>query len=192
MGGVWERMIGTSRRILDSMLLAHNKKDLTHEVLCTFMAEVCAIVNARPIVSVSSDPESPSVLSPALLLTHKCGPTSEPFTNLDIRDAYKSQWRYVQFLAETFWKRRKQEYLNSLQKSQKWHRETSNLKEGDVVLMKDDQSGHRNNWPMGVIERTFPSDEGLVRKVEVRVSRCDGETTTFVRPVSELILLISE
>lgn len=30
MGGVWERMIGMTRRILDSMFLKESKKDLTH------------------------------------------------------------------------------------------------------------------------------------------------------------------
>lgn len=48
MGGSWERMIGITRRILDSVLL--NVKTLTHEVLVTLMAEISAIINARPIV----------------------------------------------------------------------------------------------------------------------------------------------
>jgi hypothetical protein len=59
MGGVWERMIGMVRRILDSMLLGSTGDTLTHDVLNTFMAEVCAIVNSRPLVPVSTDPESP-------------------------------------------------------------------------------------------------------------------------------------
>lgn len=58
MGGVWERMIGVVRRILDSML--------THDVLTTFTAEVSAMVNSRPLVPVSSDPENPTVLSPTM------------------------------------------------------------------------------------------------------------------------------
>lgn len=56
-------MIGVTRRILDAMLSDVSAKNLTHEVLTTFMAEVCAIVNARPIVPVTSDPESPHILS---------------------------------------------------------------------------------------------------------------------------------
>lgn len=46
-GGVWERMIGSVRRILDALLLENRSFDLTHEVLSTFMAEACAIVNSR-------------------------------------------------------------------------------------------------------------------------------------------------
>ncbi len=40
MGGAWERMIGVSRRILDSMLQQISPSCLTHEVLSTLMAEV--------------------------------------------------------------------------------------------------------------------------------------------------------
>jgi len=47
-GGSWERMIGVARRILHSMFLQQNIC-LTHKVLCTLMAEVTAIMNARPL-----------------------------------------------------------------------------------------------------------------------------------------------
>ncbi|KAK7886337.1 hypothetical protein WMY93_025958 [Mugilogobius chulae] len=69
MGGAWERMIGIARRILDSMLMRTHSSTLTHEVLCTLMAEVTSIINSRPLVSVSSDPEVPQILTPAMLLT---------------------------------------------------------------------------------------------------------------------------
>ncbi|XP_059840948.1 uncharacterized protein LOC132402218 [Hypanus sabinus] len=46
---------------------------LTHEVLCTLMAEVTAIINARPLLPVSSDPKNPFILSPSMLLTQKAG-----------------------------------------------------------------------------------------------------------------------
>lgn len=38
MGGVWERMIGISRNVLNGLLI-QNKKALTHEALSTLMAE---------------------------------------------------------------------------------------------------------------------------------------------------------
>ena len=70
-GGVWERMIRITRRILDSMLLELASKRLTHGVLSTLIAEVSAIVNSRPLVPVSNDPEAPEILTPATLLTQK-------------------------------------------------------------------------------------------------------------------------
>lgn len=59
MGGTWERIIGIARCSLECMLLNQKKSYLTHKVLVTLMAEVAAIMNTRPLIQVSSDPESP-------------------------------------------------------------------------------------------------------------------------------------
>jgi hypothetical protein len=54
-GGVWERQIGTVRRVLDGMLLELGKHQLTHGLLITLLAEVSAIVKARPIAIIPTD-----------------------------------------------------------------------------------------------------------------------------------------
>ena len=54
------------------------KTQLTHELLVMLMAEVAAIVNARPISALPSDPDDPQPLSPAMLLTMKTHPTGPP------------------------------------------------------------------------------------------------------------------
>ncbi|XP_062903592.1 uncharacterized protein LOC134346209 [Mobula hypostoma] len=77
-GGAWGRMIGITRKILDSMLLQSGPSRLTHEVLTNFMAEVMAIVNNRPLRPVSTDTEDPFILTPATLLTQKSGPYPIP------------------------------------------------------------------------------------------------------------------
>lgn len=69
MGGVWERVIGITRRVLDSLLMNGIKNKLTHEMLVTFLAEALAIVNSRPLVPLTSDPDDPTPLTPSLLLT---------------------------------------------------------------------------------------------------------------------------
>jgi hypothetical protein len=118
MGGAWERMIGVSRRILEAVLTkTHN---LTHDVLVTLMAEVSAIVNARPIVPVSSDPDCPQILSPAALLTMKFDSGQQPVDGLTMKDLYKDQWKRVQYLANQFWLRWRKEFLQSLQSRPKW------------------------------------------------------------------------
>lgn len=100
MGGAWERLIGVSRRILDSMLL-QNRVELTHDVLVTFMAEVSAIVKNRPLLPVSSDPESPSLLTPSILLTMKTSADIGPFPKFGPKDI-RAYWKRVQKLAEKF------------------------------------------------------------------------------------------
>ncbi|KAK0140410.1 hypothetical protein N1851_022619 [Merluccius polli] len=188
MGGSWERMIGISRRILDAILLQHGKAKLTHEVLVTFMAEVSAIVNARPLTAVSTDSEHPEILTPAMLLTQKvCMPPVTP-GHFDDRDLFRAQWRRVQHLANVFWGRWKREYLSGLQPRRKWRTQKPNLQIGDVVLLKDGQE-NRNDWPLGVVAKTFPSQDDRVRKIQVKIIR-NGEQRLYLRPISEVILLV--
>lgn len=186
---MWERLIGVVRRILDAIILETSHKQMTHEVLVTFMAEISAIVNARPIAPVSSDPENPMILSPSTLLTQKQFTDVAPFENLDVKQMYKSQWKHVQVLADRFWKRWRFEYLQLLQSRHKWKADNPNIKEGDVILMKDKEA-HRNNWPIGIVQNAIHSEDGKVRKVELKVI-INGQPTTYIRPIAEIVYLFS-
>ena len=151
------------------------------------MAEVTAIINAWPLVPVSGDQNCPEVLSPTMLLTQKhCSSVHFECQSVDPR----VQWKYVQSLADTFWKHWRTEYLQTLQQRRKWKTDEPNLKTGDVVLLRD-KGVNRNGLPLGIVVNVFPSEDSKVRKVEVRVVRGD-KNTTFIRPISELILLVTE
>lgn len=188
-GGVWERQINTIRRVLDAMFAELGKPQLTHELLITLMAEVVAIVNARPISALPSDPDDPQPLSPATLLTMKTRPAGPPPGQFLRPDIYaRRRWRRVQFLAEQFWTRWRREYLQSLQPRRKWTETQRDLRVGDVVLMRD-EAQHRNDWPLGRISEAIRSEDDRVRKVKVEVVR-DGERKTYLRPIKELVLLL--
>lgn len=188
MGGVWERMIGIARKILDSMLMQTNTT-LSHEVLCTLMAEVSAIINSRPLVPILADPDSPFLLTPSTLLTQKMNNLAvAPPESLTEKDLYKKQWMQVQSLANRFWNRWKAEYLQTLQPRRKWQDERRNLQVGDLVLLRDSQAA-RNEWPMAIITAVFPGQDGKVRKLELKSTK-EGGTKTFLRPVTEIILLM--
>ncbi|KAI3374627.1 hypothetical protein L3Q82_021202, partial [Scortum barcoo] len=185
MGGVWERMIGVSRRILDSMLGETSQSRFTHEVLSTLMAEVTAIINARPLTPISSDPESPFLLTPASLLTQKVCTLPPPPGTFDSKDLHRRQWKQVQHLANTFWHRWRREYLPMLQSRSKWQDVRPNLKEGDLVLLKDNQV-KRNELPLALVTKTFPDKDGKVSIVERRW--CDsGPTHSELSTVSNMI-----
>lgn len=178
MGGAWERMIGSTKRILDSMLSKIHEGNLTHGVLATFMAEELAIINNRPLVSVSTDAATPSILTPATLLTQKT-PDACVARNLGEfidKDLYKFEWKRVQAFSDRFWTRWKGEYLSTLQNRRKWTDARPNLKEGDVVLLRD-KSVHKNQWPLAVIKEVLPSSGEVVRMVIVRLVR-DGRSVT--------------
>ncbi len=190
MGGAWERMIGIARRILDCMLLEQKRSHLSHEVLTTLMAEITAIMNARPLIPVSSDPESLLILTPAMLLTLKTGSAPPPPSgSFEEAHLIREAWKQVQGLADMFWNRWKHEYLTTLQIRHKWQGRRPNLQEGDIVLLKDNQA-KRNQWSTGLITKTFPGEDGLVRKVQVEIVK-DGTRKTFSRPVTEVVLLLS-
>ncbi|XP_060772289.1 uncharacterized protein LOC132883105 [Neoarius graeffei] len=188
MGGAWERMIGVTRSILDSMMLQIGPSRITHEVLATFMAEASAIVNSRPLIPVSTDPDDPSVLAPTSLLTQKLGPTPVPSGEFRGKDLFRRQWKQVQSLASTFWDRWRKQYLSTLQPRRKWQADKQNITVGTVVLMKDCQS-KRNDWPLARITKVFPSEDGRVRKVEVKVADKEG-VKLFLRPITQVITLL--
>ena len=188
-GGAWERQIGTIRRVLDAMLAELGKEQLTHELLVTLMAEVTAIVNARPIAAVPSDADDPFPLSPAMLLNMKTRPLGPPPGDFVPADLYaRRRWKRVQYLADQFWLRWRREYLQNLQTRQKWSQPQRNLANGDVVLVKD-EGQYRNDWPLGRVTEAIESDDGRVRKVTVTVLR-DGKRKTMLRPIKELVLLV--
>lgn len=161
MGGVWECMTGVTQRILDSMLLRTRHTHLTHGVLCTLMAEVSAIINARAFVLVSSDPSLPILLTPAMLLTPKPD-VPPPAGSFEEKDLFRCQWRQVQAVANEFWSQWRNEYLHTVQPRHKWHMPCRNLEVRDTVLLKQSQSPH-NEWPVGLVTSTGPSSDGSLQ-----------------------------
>ncbi len=152
------------------------------------MSEVMAIMNARPLLPISSDPDTLEVLSPSMLLTQKASTVPAPLGDFDMKDLYKKEWRQVQCLADAFWKAWRRDYLATLQVRRKWTEEKRNLQEGDVVLLKD-SNVKRNEWPIGLIVKTIPSSDNRVRKVELKIIK-EGSAKVYLRPTSEVVLLL--
>ncbi|VDI30291.1 Hypothetical predicted protein [Mytilus galloprovincialis] len=132
------------------------------------MAEVSAIINSRPLVPVSTDPENPLILTPAMLLTQKTDYifTSDQLGEFDKRDLCLAEWRRVQALASVFWSRWRKEYLPLLQPRRKWTEDRRDLIKGDVILLKD-KNLCRTQWPIGVILKSFKGSDEHVRKAEI-------------------------
>jgi len=104
------------------------------------------------------------------------------FADTNIR--LQRQWRQVQGLADSFWKRYRNEYLPLLQKRQLWLTPRRDFQTGDLVIMVDNNAP-RSQWRMARVSETYPSDDGRIRKVKVRTA--DGHF--FERPIQKLCLL---
>ena len=185
-GGVWERQIRSVRNIMAALMREHGHS-LDDEALRTLMCEAEAVVNSRPLtVDTLSDPLSPLPLTPNTLLTGKSKLILPPPGKFQREDAYcKRRWRRVQHIANEFWVRWSKEYLQSLQVRNKWTRQRRNFTEGDVVLLKDNNTC-RNQWSLAKVLTTRRDDQGQVRSVTVQTSK----GSTLDRPINKLVLLL--
>ena len=109
MGGVWERVIRSIRRIMSGILTRDVK--LNDEILETVYCQIEAIINSRPLTKLTDDPNDLSPLTPNHLLLSREGVCLS-----DESDIYRRRWRHVQFIANQFWRKRLKSYLPELQK----------------------------------------------------------------------------
>ena len=76
----------------------------------------------------------------------------------------------------------------NLQQRQKWTSSPPNIQVDDIVLVTD-LDAKCCQWPMGRIVEVHPSDDGIVRKVSVKVNSSD---TPLLRPINKLVLLMKK
>uniref|UniRef100_A0AAZ1XPU5 CCHC-type domain-containing protein n=1 Tax=Oreochromis aureus TaxID=47969 RepID=A0AAZ1XPU5_OREAU len=179
-GGVWERLIRSVRKVLNSVLKMQNLDD---EGLCTVLCEAEAIVKSRPVTKASTDPNDLEALTPNHLLLLKTKPLIPPgvFQKGDVYG--RRRWRQVQYMSDLFWKRWVKEYLPQLQERQKWQRIGRNFIPGDVVIIVDD-SAPRNSWVTGRVVEAISDGKGLVRQIRVKT-----KTGCLDRPITKVYLL---
>ena len=186
MGGVWERQIRSVRKVLTPLIREHGGR-LDDESYRTLLTEVEAIVNDRPLTTVSDSPDDLQPLSPAQLLTQKSSVVMPPPGVFQKGDMYlKQRWRYVQYLANQFWTRWRREYLSTLQERQKWNTEKRHLQVGDIVLVKNEDQT-RSDWLMGRVISTEKDKDGFVRSAVLKTERSE-----LHRPVHKLVLLLAK
>ena len=180
MGGVWERIVKSVKRVLRAVLKEVNIQD---ETLITALCQVEKILNDRPMTVNSGDPNDPDPLTPNKLLLLKGNPCVPPGTFHEREKYYNRRFKQAHIIADQFWSRWIKEYLPLLQERSKWFDSMRNLRIGDVVLVCDDNTP-RGQWPMGVVEDVHTGRDELVRSVTVRCGQ-----RRLVRPVVKLCLL---
>ena len=177
MGGVWERQIRSVRRVMAGLA---GQDRFTDETLHTLMVAVEGILNNRPLVPVTEDPQSLEALTPnqLLMVRNNRGPAGE-FNRPDLR----RRWRMVQYWANIFWQRWLREYLPTLRRRTKWMDPERNVTVGDLVLVID-YTAPRDDWKLGRVVETLPGDDGLVRRARVFTGNRE-----LLRPISRLCVL---
>ena len=177
--GVWERSIRSTRKNLISLMTEQVCK-ADDETLTTLFCEAENILNSRPLTATSNDPNDLHPLAPKMLINPK-GMALEWPGVFQRSDTYaRRRWKHVQYLIDLFWSGWKKEYLNTLEKRNKWQRQRRNITTGDIVLVVD-VALPRNRWFLGVVDAVFKDNKGNVRVCRVRT-----RSVVFERPIAKL------
>lgn len=198
-GGVWERQIRTVRSVLSAMIEPAGTQ-LNDESLRTFMSEVMAIVNNRPLTTDNlNDPNSVEPLTPNHLLTAKSAFIHPPPGKFQREDLYlRKQWRRVQHLNDVFWSRWQKEFLGSLQKRQKWTRSRRDVCVGDIVIIKDENLP-RGEWKLARVSEVYRDvTDNHVRNVKLTIADRELDAkgkrvkkiSELERPIQKLVILV--
>lgn len=151
-----------------AMMKVIGEYKLTFEEMATFLSQVEAALNSRPLCALPVDGSDESVLTPGhFLIGQPLTAVPEPST-LDARTP-TNRWHLLQHMAQHFWRRWSREYLHHMQQRHKWATPTADVKIGDVVLVHDELL-HTTRWRTGRIIDVHPGTDGRVRVATVKVA----------------------
>lgn len=180
MGGIWERGVGSIKHHLKRTV---GDRVLTYEELSTVLTQIEAILNSRPISPLSENAEDLDILTPGHFLVGSAltAPIEPDLLNENVNRL--SKWQVCSRMKQEFWNKWSNDYISSLQIRSKWKKEQENLKVGDMVLLKEDNTPPLQ-WPLGRVVKVYPGEDGLVRVVEVA-----AKNKTYKRPIVKLAKL---
>lgn len=183
-GGIWEIQIKAAKSHLYRIV---GGQTLTFEELTTVFTQIESILNSRPLCPLSSDPNDLTVLTPGHFLT------LEPLTAIPDSDYTEvninrlNRWQLIQSFQQHFWRRWKNEYLNTLTQRAKWTKDSASLKVNSLVLIKDDNRSPLQ-WPLGRVVSLHPGSDGVVRVATIST----GKDHHIKRPLVKLCPLPTE
>ena len=165
-GGLWEAAVKSFKHHLKRVI---KNQLLTYEQINTLLIEIEAILNSRPLYTLSVDPNDPMAITPAHLLIGRPFNTLPEKSFLSVPDNRLSSYNFIVKARQDFWAKWHKEYLNELQTRQKWHTSTAELKPGMVVILTDDIKNCAR-WPLGVVTAISPGSDSIARVATVKTA----------------------
>lgn len=167
-GGLWEAAVKSFKTHFTRV---SGNTILTYEQLNTYVSEIEAILNSRPLSTILSDQNDclPLTLGHFLIVS-----SLTTFRQDDLRQVQTNRlscWQHAQQMKQHFWDRWHREYLNEMICRNKWNNPTNpNLaKIGTVVVMKEDNLPPLS-WKLARLAELHPGMDGLVRTVTVQIA----------------------
>lgn len=165
-GGLWEAGVKSVKYHLRRII---GESKLTFEEMHTFLCQIEACLNSRPLCAINSDPTDLTALTPGHSIVNTDLLSLPEPSIVDIDSNRLNHWQQIQQMRQYFWKRWRDDYLSQLQQRPKWCREQPNLEIGEMVLVQDDRLSS-SKWPLGRIVAVHPGNDGFVRVVSVRTA----------------------
>ena len=162
-GGWWERLVRTVKSALKKTI---GRRCLFRVEMETCLHEVSASVNSRPLTFVGSEVENKLPLTPNHFLA---GQGNQGLENRVAEDpesvsTESLSLRHQEMIERQneFWQVWSSDYIRNLPASFQKFKKQGNLKEGSVVLVKEDNLP-RTKWLLGVVERLHIGKDGVPR-----------------------------
>lgn len=131
----------------------------------------------------TDNPFDYEALSPGhFLIGRELTSIAEPFYD-GLKDGTLSRYQLLQKRKQSFWRRWSDEYVTTLQKRSKWTNEPTLLRNGLLVILKEDNLPPQA-WKLGRIIDTHPGKDGVTRVVTVRTS-----SGAYRRPTTKIAIL---
>ncbi|XP_074099251.1 uncharacterized protein LOC141527581 [Cotesia typhae] len=180
MGGKWEAAVKSMKHHLTRRI---GESSFTFEEFTTLLHQVEAILNSRPLESLSQDPQDLSALTPGhLLIGRALNAIPEP-SLLELNTARLSRWQFIQQRIQCFWKHWSNSYIQRHLAQTNWHRAYNNITIGSLVLLTDERIPP-TRWPLARVTAVHPGNDKLIR-----VATIETVNGTLTRPITKLAVL---
>lgn len=179
-GGLWEAAIKSTKFHLKRVV---GNTTLTYEEMTTVLAQIESCLNSRPLSRIDGVSDMQAILTPGHFLV------GEPLVTLPDRNFEESnlstlrRWQLTQRMLQDFWRCWSRDYVHQLQQRYKWQNQIPEPKEGDIVLIKEDDLPP-SRWLLGKILTKHPDAHNVTRVVTLRT-----KNSVIKRPTSKLVVL---
>lgn len=151
--------------------------------MTTVLAQIESCLNSRPLSRIDGVSDMQAILTPGHFLV------GEPLVTLPDRNFEESnlstlrRWQLTQRMLQDFWRCWSRDYVHQLQQRYKWQNQIPEPKEGDIVLIKEDDLPP-SRWLLGKILTKHPDAHNVTRVVTLRT-----KNSVIKRPTSKLVVL---
>lgn len=173
-GGLWEAGVKSTKYHLKRVA---GNSVLTFEEFYTFLTQIEALLNSRPLTPMSSDPNDISPITPAHFLIGRTLTSVADPTLMHLPESKLSRWQLIQRLQQHFWQRWSKEYISELQVRTKRTNSIRPITEGMMVVIKEDNLPPLK-WKLGRIISTHPGKDNITRVATVKTATGSIKITT--------------